>query len=310
MKIRFLTAALITGMIAIGAAAVPAPVLAQQSKVLATVNDQPITSYDVTQRVKLLTLFRQKTGQKMALEDLIDETLIAQAAAKRNLSVPDAQVDERYNAIAKQVKLTPANFAKVLGEQGVQAETLRKLLRAQIMFGLVMRAKMRSVQADVTEADIQAELAKEGIDSQAAMIKEYRLQQIVFVIPRGSSPGLTPQRQRDAESFRKRIPGCEGSLQLAQSMKGVVVIDAGRRDSSQVEGDFAEALAKTPVGGTMKPEVTSRGVEIIAVCSAKEIQSTAGVRAEVERRLTEEQSKDLDKTVKAELRQEGKIVYN
>ncbi|MCX5511972.1 hypothetical protein C3941_07865 [Kaistia algarum] len=283
---------------------------AAQSTVKATVDGQPITSYDVSQRVRLLELFHQKTSPKLALDDLVDETVVAQAAAKRNLTVPDAQVQERFNGLAKQVKLTPDAFSSALKKAGVEPDTLRKLLRAQIMFGLVMRAKARSLQADVTEADIQAELAKEGLNPSSATMREYRLQQIVFVIPRGSSPGLVPQRQRDAESFRKRFNGCDGSLALAQSMKGVVVVDAGRRDTSQIDGDFAEALAKTSAGSTMKPEVTGRGVEVIAVCDVKEIQSTAGIRAEVEKKLSAEQTKDLDKTVKAELRKDANIVYN
>ena len=286
-----------------------APAAQAQSSVAATVNDQPITNYDVSQRVKLLQLFRQKTSQKQALEDLIDDALVDQASKRRNLSIPDAQVTERFNAIAKQVKLSPAEFSKALKQAGVEPDTLRKLLRAQMMFGQVVRAKARQVTSDVTEGEIQAEMQKEGLDTQVATMKEYRLQQIVFVIPRGAQ-GQTGQRQRDAETFRKRFTGCDNSIALAQSMKGVVVLDAGRRDTSQIDGDFAEALAKVPAGGTMKPEVTNRGVEVIAVCSIKEVQSSAGVRAQIEKKLTEEQTKDIDKTVKAELRKGANIVYN
>lgn len=288
---------------------VAAPAIAQSS-VKATVNGQPVTSYDVNQRVKMLTLFHQKTSPKAALEDLIDETLVDQAAKRRGLTIPDSQVTERFNGIAKQVKLSPDAFSKALKQAGVDPDSLRKLLRAQIMFGQVMRAKASQVSAKVTEGEIQAEMQKEGVDTQAATLKEYRLQQIVFVIPRGSSPGLVGQRKNDAAVFRKRFSGCEGSLALAQSMKDVVVIDAGRRDTSQIDGDFADALAKVPQGGTMAPEVTSRGVEVIAVCSIKDIQSTAGLRAKIEKQLTADQMKDLDKTVKAELRKDADIVYN
>ena len=303
-------AAFLTALVLATAFAMAQPAAAQQAAVKATVNGQPITSYDVSQRVKMLTLFHQKTNPKQALEDLIDETLVDQAAKKRNISVPDAQIDQRFNGIAKQVKLSPEAFSKALKQNGVEPDSLRKLLRAQIMFGNVMRAQASAASADVSEADIQAELAKEGINADAATMKEYRLQQIVFVVPKGSPPGLVPQRQREAEAFRQRFSGCDNSLNQAKALKGVVVVDAGRRDTSQIEGDFAEALAKVPAGGTLKPEVSARGVEVIAVCSVKEIQSTAGVRAEVERRLTAEQTKDLDKTVKAELRKDAIISYN
>lgn len=303
--------ALVFLALGLSAAAIGLPSAASaQSAIRATVNNQPVTSYDVSQRVRLMNLFHQKTSDKMALDDLIDESIAAQAAKARNIGPTDAQVEERFDAIAKQVKLAPAQFTKALTQAGVQPDTLRKFLRAQMTWGGLMRARAKSTTTNLTEADIQAEMAKEGVTAETATIKEFKLQQIVFVVPKGSSPGLASQRQREAESFRQRFPGCDNSLNLAKSLKGVVVLDMGRRDSTQVEGEVAEALQKTPAGGTLKPAVTDRGVEVIAVCSVKDIQSTAGVRASAEKRLADEQNKDLEKTFRAELRAGAKIVYN
>lgn len=292
--------------LAIGSLGLPAGAFAQ-STVRATVNDQPITSYDVNQRVKLMTLFRQPAGAKKVLDDLIDETLLDQVAKRRNMGASDAMVDERFNGIAKQVKLPPAQFVKALNSQGVQAETLRRFLRAQITGAMVIKARARSVK--VSEADVQAQIEKEGISTENATIKEFMLQQIVFVVPKGSSPGYVGQRQREAEAFRKRFGGCDSSLAQAKALKGVVVLNMGRRDSTQIQGEAGQALKSTPVGGTLKPDVTARGVEVIAVCEVKEIRSTAGVRAEIEEKLSEEQSKNLGKEFVAELRENAKISY-
>lgn len=294
--------------IAIGFASISLPATASaQSAVRATVNDQPITSYDVSQRIKLMKLFRQPSGDKAVLEEMVDEVLLDQVAKRRGMSVPDSMVDERFNGIAKQVKLPPAQFVKALGSQGVQADTLRKFLRAQITGAMVVKAKARSVK--VSEQDVQAQIEKEGIQTETATIKEFKLQQIVFVVPKGSSPGYVGQRQREAEAFRKRFAGCDGSLAQAKALKGVVVLDMGRRDSTQIQGPAGDALKSTPVGGTLKPDVTERGVEIIAVCNAKEIRSTAGVRAEIEDKLATEQSKNVGKEFVAELRKNAKISY-
>lgn len=295
---------------ALAAALAFSPLMAHaQSAVKATVNDQPITSYEVGQRTKLMKLFHQKgAGEKQALEDLIDETLAGSAAAARKIGPTDAMVEERFNGIAKQVKLAPAQFVKALGQAGVQAATLKKFIRAQMTWGMILQARARSTK--VSESDIQNEIVKEGIATNAATIQEFMLQQIVFVVPKGSSPGYVGQRQRDAEAFRKRFTGCDGSLELAKSIKGVVVLNMGRRDTTQVPGPVADELKATPAGGTLKPQVTDRGVEVIAVCTVKQVQSTAGVRAEVQTKLTQEATKDLDKSFKAELRKGAKISYN
>jgi peptidyl-prolyl cis-trans isomerase SurA len=284
-----------------------APAAFAQSKVRVTVNDQAITSYDVNQRVKLMTLFRQPTGDKKALEELIDEALLEQVAKRRGMGPSEAMVDERFNGIAKQVKLPPAQFVKALGSQGVQADSLRRFLRAQMTGAMVIKARARSVK--VSEADVQAQIQKEGISTQNATIKEFKLQQIVFVVPKGSSPGYVNQRRNEAEAFRKRFAGCDGSLAQAKALKGVVVLNMGRRDSTQIQGDAGQALKSTPVGGTLKPDVTERGVEVIAVCDVKEIRSTAGVRAEIEEKLATEQNKNLGKEFVAELRENAKISY-
>lgn len=294
--------------LAIGLGSISLPDAAfAQSAVRATVNDQPITSYDVSQRVKLMKLFRQPTGDKIALDELVDEALMDQVAKRRSMSAPDSMVEERFNAIAKQVKLPPAQFAKALASQGVQADSLRRFLRAQITGAMVLKARARSVK--VSEADVQAAIEKEGIETETATIREFKLQQIVFVVPKGSSAGFVGQRQREAEAFRKRYAGCDGSLAQAKALKGVVVLNMGRRDSTQIQGAAGDALKVAQVGTTLKPEVTERGVEVIGVCEVKEIRSSAGVRAEIEEKLAGEQSKNLGKEFIAELRKNAKISY-
>jgi len=305
-RMKFLLLPALAMAMGLGSVSLPATASAQ-SAVRATVNDQPITSYDVGQRIKLMKLFRQPSGDKAVLNEMIDEVLLAQVATRRGMSVPDSMVEERFNGIAKQVKLPPAQFAKALASQGVQAETLRKFLRAQITGAMVVKAKARSIK--VSEADVQAQIEKEGIQTETATIREFKLQQIVFVVPKGSSPGYVGQRQREAEAFRKRFSGCDNSLAQAKAMKGVVVLNMGRRDTTQIQGPAGDALKSAPVGGTLKPDVTERGVEVIAVCEAKDIRSSAGVRAEIEEKLTAEQSKNVGKDFVAELRKDAKINY-
>ncbi len=310
VTMRGMLGAMMIAAAGLGAVAVVTESAYAQQAVRATVNDQPITNYDVQQRVKMLNLFRQKSGDKLALDQLIDEAIAEQVAKRAKIGPTDAQVNERVAGIAKQVKLPMPQFEKALNQQGVQVDTLRKFFRGQMTWAAVIRAKAASLKPDVSESDIQAEMAKQGVSSETAMIKEFKLQQIVFVIPKGSPPGMVGKRTGEAEAFRKRFPGCDGSLALAKTLKGVVVLDIGRRDSTQVEGEGAEQLMKTPVGGTLKPDVTDRGVEVVAVCDVKEVQSTAGVRASAERTLLAEQTKDLESKFRTELRDNAKIVYN
>ena len=58
---------------------------------------QPITSFDVQQRAKMLRTFtRGQQGEKEALEQLIEERLMLQEAKRRNVDFSDAEVDAEF----------------------------------------------------------------------------------------------------------------------------------------------------------------------------------------------------------------------
>jgi peptidyl-prolyl cis-trans isomerase SurA len=164
------------------------------------------------------------------------------------------------------------------------------------------------VEAQSKPKDLTDQMLAKG-DPSTATATEYMLQQIIFVVPSGSPDGLFAQRRREAEAFRSRFKGCDNSLAQAQQLKGVVVKDLGRRNSSDLVGPDGETIRKTPPGKTAPPAQTSQGVELIAVCSAKEIHSTEIARAEIQNQMFAKQSEDLGKDYLKELRDRAIIEY-
>jgi peptidyl-prolyl cis-trans isomerase SurA len=65
----------------------------------------------------------------------------------------------------------------------------------------------------------------------------------------------------------------------------------------------------TPVGKTTRPNQTDQGIELIAVCSIRELNSNAAARQEVESKLLLEKNKDLGASYLAELRKKAVIEY-
>lgn len=299
-------ALLVAGALALGCGlGAAAPALAQNT-IRILVNEVPITSYDIAQRSKLNRLTGGKGGEEPALEELTDEAIQQSEAKRRGINISDAQIDAAVAQIAKQVKMTPKKLEGALGQQGIQIASLRSRIRAQMTWGRLVQAKVRASGA-VGAQDIAAEILARGSAGEKRTISEFMLQQIIFVVPRGSSQGVVAQRRKEAELFRSRFPGCDGSLALAKSLRGVVVKPVGRRDFTQVGGKLGEELEKTGVGSTTSPQVTDNGVELLAVCGRQEVASDAGARAEVESELSAEQSKKIADTYMAELRAAAKI---
>lgn len=274
--------------------------LTAQSSIRVVVNGDIITSYDIAQRARLLPLFGVKGGEKAATEDLIDETLKIQEARKLGLRIPDSRVNLAFVAMGKDRKLSETRLVQELGRMGIAAETMKRWIKAQMTWRELVQARVRR-EGKVKAADIMsAMLDKSGTDE--TTLTEFRLQQIIFVVPGGSSANYIAQRRREAEAFRQRFPGCDNSLAQAKTLKGVVIRDLGRRDSSQLRGGQGDEIQNTALGKTTRPFQSDNGIELVAVCSKRDIQSDSAARAEVETKLQLEQAKELGQDYLKQLR--------
>ncbi len=266
------------------------------------VNGEPITSYDIAQRVAMQKISGQRASNSAAVEELINEAVQLSEARRRGITVPQPQIDAAFASIATQVKMTPAQFTRALAGAGVNADSLKNRIRAQIAWGQLMQGRMQ--RAAVNRQDITNELLARGDAAQT--MKEYTLQQIIFVAPKGSSAGVYAQRRREAESFRQRFRGCDNALQQARGLRNVVVRDLGRRDTTQLGGAQGEEIGKTRTGSATRPRQTDQGIELVAVCAVREVRSNAAARAEIENRLLVAQSETVGKEYLDELR--GKAI--
>ena len=297
-----------TGPVVTGKTEMPdIPTLKAGSSIAVLVNEDPITNYDISQRRKLMQLGGAKSSEKLATDELIDETLQMYEARKRGLKVDDAQVNGAYASIAQNLKISVSSLDKALAAQGIDPSSLKKRLRAQLSWQYLVQRRTQE-KAQVKTEDVTSALLAKGDLSQMTLT-EFTLQQIVFVVPQGSSSALYSQRKREAEAFRQRFKGCDQSLEQAKQLRGVVVKSIGRRDSTQLNGPQGEDIKKTKAGGTASPVQTDQGIEVVAVCATRQVQSTAAARAEVTSDLYLKQAKDLGKDYMAELRKAAIIEY-
>lgn len=297
---------LILSMVALLFAFMPSTSMAQ-SKIIAIVNDEPITSLDVSQRARVLTLIGQARGntRNQALEMLIDDLLVMQAARRRNLSVDDSQVDAFFASRAKAARLSPAQMQQALRQRGVNPRAFKEFLRGRMTYqrytGAISRSRLR-----VTEQRLSAELKKKG--DEARKSTEYELKQIIFVLPKTASPALINRRKTEANALRRRFDGCDEGEKLARSLKEVVVKAAGRRSLGEIQGPMRKVVQETPIGKISKPIRTQLGIELVAVCSKREIASDADARIEIGQDLRSAQSDAMQKRIIRDLRQDAIIV--
>lgn len=264
----------------------------------AVVNGVAITSYDISQRVALQRISGQTPSAAAAEQELIDELIQISEAVRLGLRISNAQIDAAFAQIAAQVGLPVNQFNQALREAGVEPDTLRRRLQAQIAWQNLLQARIAQGTA-VRQDDVTAALLAAG--RQNATIREYRLQQVIFVLPQGASAGLIGQRRNEAEAFRQRFQGCDNTFTQAAALREVVVIDIGR-DIARLTAAQAADVEETNAGRTTRPQQTSRGIEIIAVCSVTEVAANETARMEIQNELLIERAEEVGQEYLEELR--------
>lgn len=148
-----------------GVAAQTAP--SQGLRVVARVNDDAITDFDLSQRV----LFAIRTSglqdspdlrQRMApqmLRQMIDERLQVQDAKKLGVKPSDSEVAGRYAEIERAAGLGQGQFKQYLQSVGIAPDIATQQIEAQIAWSKIIRRKVRS-QVDVSEAEVDDAMSR------------------------------------------------------------------------------------------------------------------------------------------------------
>lgn len=264
-----LIASLALALLASSPLIAPAGAPAHASEIVYVVNGNAVTNIDINARTAFLKLQRKKGNLKQqAADEMIDQVLKMYESKRLGITIPDKQVDEAFGRFAKSNKLTEKQLGQILSQAGVGSEHFKDFIRSQIAWGQAVQAKARQGNA-ITKQDLVRRMLERKNDKPRAT--EYRLQQVIFVIPPESRGKLMGKRKKEAESLRARFSGCDSTKSFAKGLVDVTVRDLGRVLEPELPADWEKLIKETQPGGATKVRETDRGVEFIGLCSAKEV---------------------------------------
>ncbi|MEO1042338.1 MAG: peptidylprolyl isomerase [Pseudomonadota bacterium] len=179
--------------------------------VAATVNDKPISTFDVQQRMRLMMV--TSGGQPItpeveaqlrvqALQDLVDEELKRQETTEFEVNVSDDDVNQELARIAGTGGTTIEGLVVDLAQQGIAIETLRAKIRTDQAWERLVRGRFNS-RVNVTDGEIDNMLDKMRTDRQA---EQFYLSEICLPV--------------DSEQQRDRIYNI-GMQMIGQMRQGV-----------------------------------------------------------------------------------------
>ena len=271
------------------------------------VNKVPITSYDIAKRVAFLKLQRSKDrSQKAAADQMIDQVLHLQEAARIGIKVGDPEVDASYQRFAQSNNLSVNQLNQILAQSGVTRDHFRDFIRAQMAWNQALGARARSEQSKSTQ-DAVRRMMKEGGPKPSA--DEYLLQQVIFVVPERERKSIMGRRKREANEMRARVTGCDMTRGLAKGIIDVTVRDLGRVLEPELPPEWKKQIIGTSPGNATTIRETERGVEFIAVCSKRQVSDDRVAQMLFQAEKGENAAaEELSNKWTAELRERAQIV--
>lgn len=162
-------------------------VFAISVKIVATVNDVAITSYDVKTRIDLTNLLRseafknagQQEVQNFVLESLIREALFIRKSSEFGFSITEAELEGEVQNISKNISYFKGKNPKSVLSEGMYNSFKNQVL-AEIISSSLIQSKLRG-NIDFTEAEIER-VQKSYKESEGKVITKDEARNILFSI--------------------------------------------------------------------------------------------------------------------------------
>jgi peptidyl-prolyl cis-trans isomerase SurA len=269
-----------------------APASAEQ-RVLVTVNDKPITTFDLDQRISLWKLLGQRGGdRKKALNELIDDIAQIEQAKKFQVDATEKEINERMTGLAKGLKTDDAGLEGKLRAQGISLSAMRQYFSAQIAFARIVRGKYKEDFA-VSKAEVDRKLAgyrseidgkvKERMnqimrDPRMKPIDVYQILQVDFPIDAGGGEmtnELIQSRAIEVNQYVSRFRGCKSARAAASGIFNVQVGRMIEADGTKLPPQLRAAFNKTKAGTAIGPIRGPKGLQALGFCGIRHIKPKA-----------------------------------
>ena len=274
------------------------------TRVVAVVNDEPISVHDLAARVRLTmaTLGAPESEAEQdrmvaeVLESLIDERLKVQAAKRLSVRIRGNEAEAAYARFAGTFGMEPDAFTETLRQQGISEVTVWTKIDADLRWGQIIRRQVVVAPDEVDEemASIRA----------AAGQPEFRIRRIV----------LLADRDRDRAAVRAEADRLHADLAAGADFRVLALRHSqGLPDSpggDWVRGDavdplLAAALAGLEPGAVSAPVETAGAVYLVQLLDRRAVSvpdDEAALRRQADELVFRRNAVTTDRTLVRQLR--------
>ncbi|MDC9701772.1 MAG: SurA N-terminal domain-containing protein [Alphaproteobacteria bacterium] len=296
---------MVVGLIMVIGTTTPAPAATQTPKLVAMVNEEAITDYDVEQRMKLLQVMTKqevsKALREKTIEELIDEHLILGEARSMKLKIDEKKVYDVLEKMAESSGKDVEGFAQLLWEVlKLRLETLKSRIRTQISWGQMLRNNFKK-RININDREIDRKLLENG-GKRLRKRYEYEVRNVLLLTGKNKSEGIIKQRWQEAEGLIRQIKSCASLIHLAGNLDDVIIHDPVRAGSEDLSRKLQEKFAALEIGGATSPSITEEGINFSVLCGKRKIVDHDLSRLEAQNKLTNDKFSLFSRQYLRELR--------
>ncbi len=241
--------------------------------ILATVDGEPITLYEVRQFEKTNIRARQAPPASLAesLQAVITEKILEQEVKQKGIIVRDQDVDAYIEQVKSRNRLDDRGLAEALRQQGLTLDDYRKQVRRDLARQQLIAREIRG-KVSVTPEDVERYLKEHQEETKSAA--RTRVAHIFFRLPAGADAAQRAAVLAKAESVREEIrAGLDFSAAAARYSEDASARsggDLGWFKPGEMLDELEEVARRLPEGEVSEPIVTRSGVHLLRVLAREE----------------------------------------
>jgi len=245
-------------------------------RIVASVNDDAITDFDIDARARLLLAAsnspRTQDGisraKRKALNALIDERLKLQEAKRLGIEALDDEIQSAVRTIEKNNKKAPGGIFQDLTQMGVPIDTFIERIKATIVWQKILRRRVLP-QVMVARTELQ-DAVQRTEDTEGKVLVRIAELFVPFEDENNRSKALDKARE-----LKEKAKTTSAFMQLAKlhsrAPTAIVGGDLGEVEANVLDKDISIVALNLSPGATSDPFVYSDGVYIIHLISRRKL---------------------------------------
>lgn len=288
--------------------AAPSADAAVVDRIVARINDQIVTYYELKQAA---TPFMLQNGMdpavleqpekrqeiyKEVLDELVDRELLLQEAAKLDLSISDDQVDQWLAYTRQQQNLSEEQFRQQISQYGMSYDSYREMIRQNLLKLRIVKLKIGS-QVSISDEEVE-QAYRERFGDSAGQSKYIEVSHILIRPDSNDSAAVAQARAKAEEALQQVRGGSDFDAVASNYSEGPSSEQGGYLGTfsrGDLDPDF-EAVAFELDAGEVSPVVRTKfGFHVIKVsdvefrADANASERKEQLRAELQNQAVERQ---------------------